>query len=208
VLSLYRGNHSTPSDFLFDDLTCDNCMHFADGNCYELDTKVFRRTTRDDKNTKRFGDYAFSGLEGPPDQAEKVEDFFRKIFPLPEVYEVAHMALGMLVSTDMSNKCFLNFSDVLGGSNGKTQLAQAIRLALGTGKGGMVYTPPKEFFYDVSGGKANEQTTHMLGLNGCTCCIEEEINTNKKFDWMILKKASGVCFSSLAFDFFYSIKII
>jgi hypothetical protein len=185
VLNLYRGNHSTDQKFLFD--AENNQMHFSDGNCYELDTKVFRRTRSADCNTKRFGDYAFDGLEGPPGQAERVEAFFRQIFPMPEIYEVAHMALGLLVSTDMVNKFFFNFSDVLGGSNGKTQLAEAIRLALGSGDGGMIYTPPKEFLFEVSGGHANEQSAHLLPLNGCTACIMEEISSKKIFDSPTLK---------------------
>jgi hypothetical protein len=186
VLTLHRGNHSTPEDFVFD--TKDDVMHFSDGNCYDMVTKTMRRTVKSDMNTKRFGDYPFDGLEGPPGQAEKIEKFFRQIFPLPEVYDVAQMALGMLISTDMSQRYFLNFSDVLGGANGKTQLATAMRLALGTGPGGMIYTAPKEFLYEASAGHANEQSTHLLPLNGCTCCIEEEIASNKKFDTRQMKQ--------------------
>lgn len=189
VYNMYKGWHSTEQSFVFDE--CPTALHFRNGLTLDLTTFETRPTRPDDYNTLICGEYDWpaEGLDVDTEESRAadavVEEFFGQLFPHPEVRQVAHMILGYNISGERGLKRFVNYTDVLGGNNGKSQLKTAVEIALGTDEG-KVLTAVPAFMYKSSD-KAGDHTSYLIEMAGKTCCFLEELDPSRAFDSNRLK---------------------
>ena len=165
-----------------------NLLHFDNG-ALDLTTMELRDAVPEDYNTMTTG-YEYHPEESNAEAVKLHQAFIQKVYPDPNLREVAQRVLGSTLSGYNHSKKLFMFTDnggELGGNNGKTKIFGLHLLSMGD----YAVMAKKDFLYDSAHSNPEAASPFMCKLEGKRAVMVEELEPNKKMAEGFIKEMTN-----------------